>query len=659
MACRYVPVTSPTTLTISRRTIQVNACVPGPVQCVNRASQRSDRAKMALLQHEFRPKYDQRNIQFQSGEIEFTKRFSNGVLFDVNYAHSRLLASRRRNESRRRPRLVVRLRSEQRAAERHPALELCLGAAGRPWPAFRNWNESNRRRGCRRLAAVRSGHMAERLTANASRQRAAGQSRAEPRRIAPIASDGQRSTTRHPQRWFDTAAYRLPTYIDAAAARPVRQFGTTGIGTVYGPRLFSFDMTRRSLPLDGKLRLGSGARHTISSITRCWATPTLEVTSATFGQIRASTPSYIPRGASNWECALSFELMGLASSPCPRRCRAASASAADLFRDDFSRFPPGWLTSPVGGLNGAIQEYHYLAHRGVPLGPWENPISHHDSWMMSDEDGKSYLEEQLDPTSPSGAAAVHHRRSRVERLHRGGRTSRSRSPKWPAWSSAITRIGTTICSRWRTATKPGWRCICRSKKSCVSRLAANSARLLSPTTPTVTTRSRWKTRVRGSAPTSTASCCSRPPIRRSQRQGRSHCQHAGAFPGFPRDRAGCAKRPRSRTRISAVRRSSLHLRAANPKPKLWKKFDTPSSARAATPFRRSGRRRRARHADRAEHSARPRRCVRPDQLPDRGQPRRQGALAEGRPDPRNGLLTNDTPFQIHDIDGDGRTKSCW
>src|SRR5438093_3083510 len=25
----------------------------------------------------------------------------------------------------------------------------------------------------------------------------------------------------------------------------------------------------------------------------------------------------------------------------------------------------------------------------------------------------------------------------------------------------------------------------------------------------------------------------------------------------------------------------------------------------------------------------------------------------GRPDPRNGLLTNDTPFQIHDLDGDG------
>jgi hypothetical protein len=28
----------------------------------------------------------------------------------------------------------------------------------------------------------------------------------------------------------------------------------------------------------------------------------------------------------------------------------------------------------------------------------------------------------------------------------------------------------------------------------------------------------------------------------------------------------------------------------------------------------------------------------------------------GRPDSRNGLLTNDTPFQIHDIDGDGKTE---
>jgi hypothetical protein len=46
-----------------------------------------------------------------------------------------------------------------------------------------------------------------------------------------------------PQQWLDVTAYELPPYIDVSQARPVRQFGTTGVGTVYGPRLFSFDMT--------------------------------------------------------------------------------------------------------------------------------------------------------------------------------------------------------------------------------------------------------------------------------------------------------------------------------------------------------------------------------------------------------------------------------
>ena len=78
---------------------------------------------------------------------------------------------------------------------------------------------------------------------------------------------------------------------------------------------------------------------------------------------------------------------------------AGAMWSADLFRDDFSHFPPGWLTNPVGSLNAAIQEYHYLSNRGVPLGPWANAICHLDAWMIGDEEGHPYLENQLDDTS--------------------------------------------------------------------------------------------------------------------------------------------------------------------------------------------------------------------------------------------------------------------
>src|SRR5262245_34647801 len=68
---------------------------------------------------------------------------------------------------------------------------------------------------------------------------------------------------------------------------------------------------------------------------------------------------------------------------------------AELFHDDFSHFPPGRLSGPIGELNGAIQEYHYLPHRGVPLDPWASAICYLDSWLVGDEDGKSYLEQHV------------------------------------------------------------------------------------------------------------------------------------------------------------------------------------------------------------------------------------------------------------------------
>src|SRR4051794_33499954 len=76
---------------------------------------------------------------------------------------------------------------------------------------------------------------------------------------------------------------------------------------------------------------------------------------------------------------------------------AQSQTPVALFQDDFSRYPPGLLSEPLGRLNPAIQEYHYLAHRGVPTGPWANAITYLDSWAAGDEDGRPYLEQHLPP----------------------------------------------------------------------------------------------------------------------------------------------------------------------------------------------------------------------------------------------------------------------
>jgi hypothetical protein len=109
--------------------------------------------------------------------------------------------------------------------------------------------------------------------------------------------------------------------------------------------------------------------------------------------------------------------------------------------------------------------------------------------------------------------------------------------------------------------------------------------------------------------------------------------------------------------IAAREAELARLRDDNPKPKLWKKFNTPVF----------GAGRNVRFGDLDGDGV-------PDMLIAQNIPRIRGDAfdqiscltavtldgkilwQQGRPDPRNGLLTNDTPFQIHDIDGDGKNE---
>ena len=214
--------------------------------------------------------------------------------------------------------------------------------------------------------------------------------------------------------------------------------------------------------------------------------------------------------------ALRPEAPRLESAPPPAD---AACPAKDVFRDDFGRFPPGWLSHPVGQpvLNGAIQEYHYLPHRGVPLGAWENSICYLDAWVAGDEDGTPVS--GAAPRQPAvGAlrAALRDRRSACGATTRWRpRCGRSLSTTSRAWPSATRRTATTTSSRsaaGRRRVSPSaspWR------RPSASPSGASSAAPPSRTTRRRTTRCASRTRARASAPTSTAPSSSRPATPRS------------------------------------------------------------------------------------------------------------------------------------------------
>jgi hypothetical protein len=336
----------------------------------------------------------------------------------------------------------------------------------------------------------------------------------------------------------------------------------------------------------------------------------------------------------------------------------ASLAAADLFHDDFSRFPPGWLTSPVGTLNGAIQEYHYLANRGVPLGPWENAVAHLDAWVAGDENGTPYLEQHLDPsarqfTNPifiTGDAewddyAVEVKVKPLALAGLAGVVFRYHTNRHYYWCGLTG--GNKLQLAVHLPLEPSFR-VQGWKELASADFSYATDRYYTLRVETAGAHIRaWvdgKLLIEAAdteLPKGKAGIVAGGPARfQDFRVGAS-------------DAAAAAIAARIRGREELLAR----LRDDNPKPKLWKKFDTPGF----------GAGRNVRFGDLDGDGV-------PDMLIAQNIPRVQGdgfdqiscltavtldgkvLWQSGRPDPRNGLLTNDTPFQIHDIDGDGRNE---
>jgi len=333
--------------------------------------------------------------------------------------------------------------------------------------------------------------------------------------------------------------------------------------------------------------------------------------------------------------------------------------AGELFFDDFSRYPPGWLSEPVGQLNAAIQEYHYLPHRGVPLGPWANPINHLDSWIIGDENGKPYLEQHLVNSDWSKL---------MNPLFITG------DPEWTDYDVEVSVKPLSLAEmagvvfRYHTNRRYYLFALTGGKTARLAiRLPLEKTfrvaewRELAAAEFPYDARRYYRLKVENRGPAIRAYIDGKLVLEASDSEilkGK-----AGVAANIParfqdfRVTATDDSERAIRERIARREAELSELRAANPKPKLWRKFTTPKF----------GAGRNVRFGDLDGDGAL-------DVLIAQNIPRVGGdgfvhiscltavtldgkvLWQSGRPDPRNGLLTSDTPFQIHDLDGDGREE---
>jgi hypothetical protein len=337
---------------------------------------------------------------------------------------------------------------------------------------------------------------------------------------------------------------------------------------------------------------------------------------------------------------------------------ASTSSPVELFRDDFSKFPPGWLSKPVGLLNGAIQEYHYLPHRGVPTFPWYNPITHNDSWVAGDEDGKTYLEQHLMHDQPERWQPLF---VTGDPLWTGYTVSAKVRPLSLAESAGIVFRYHTNRHYYVFSISGGRKARLALRLPVEQKLRVVDWKELGSADVSYDVTQYHELKVENDGPKIRAYFDGRLVIEASD--GDTLSGRAGITANVPARftdfvvSAPDTVAEQIRGAITAREKELASLRAANPQPKLWKKFNTPKY----------GAGRNVRFGDLDGDG-------RFDMLIAQNIPKVRGDAFDhiscltavnldgkvlwqiGRPDPRNTLLTNDTPFQIHDFDGDGKNE---
>lgn len=281
------------------RTVRVNACPPGPTECLARAANDPDRRQWTNFSINMGQRAGDGTSNYHGFEAELTRRFSSGLFFNVNYSYARVF---RLDPSASDPVTNPKSHYDYGPVPAQPphifhwnyVYELPFGrgkrfvAAGLASWILGNWEISG-------LGTWQSGAALTITSPNGQTPTGAGGNRAD--RIADGRLDQSgRSRGEKAFRWFDTAAFRQPDFLDAGARRPTRRFGASANGVLYGPRFLTYDMTvQKVVPVSEKYRLQLRVELFNPFNVPMLGNPDTNVTSSNFGRIRTSNSAYTPR----------------------------------------------------------------------------------------------------------------------------------------------------------------------------------------------------------------------------------------------------------------------------------------------------------------------------------------------------------------------------
>jgi len=349
-------------------------------------------------------------------------------------------------------------------------------------------------------------------------------------------------------------------------------------------------------------------------------------------------------------------LAGCATAP----QSSMAPSGDELFRDDFSKFPIGMLSAPLGLVNPAIQEYHWLEKRGPSLDPWENAIIYLDPWTVGEEDGRSYLEMHLSAANrymetsllaPAFVTGdVEWRDCTVEALVR---------PLSFDESAGLVFRYQTNRHQYVFLMEKGKGVRLGVRQRIEPRFCRVGFKDLGSAEFAYDTKTWYRLKVENDGPKIrayvdgklliSAECDDIP----SGKVG-VIAQSPARFTDF---RVSSPSKEEIAARIRKRKDEERSLQEENPRPKLWKKFETPKF----------GAGRNARFGDLDGDGIPEMVIAQVVSKVDTGNFVECSCLTAvtldgkvlwqiGKPDPRHGLLTSDTPFQVHDIDGDGKCE---